>query len=256
MALDASTLERLGAVPPASPALFGALPLLNIDHHLTNPRFGTVNLVDAQAAATAELVTLLAQRMCRAPLRPGRDLPPGRADDGHPLLPDREHHPPHPARRRQPAGSGRPPPRPGVPLLPPAHAPAAPWCGAGPWGRCASGPGDGWPGSRSAGRCWRPRVRRRIRGASPASPRASKGSRWASRWRRPRTGRSSSGCARRPSTWRPSPPASGAGGTPAPPGCQFVPPATLATAGAALLAVIEGALPSLPAPDSPGPPPA
>ena len=63
MALDASTLERLGAVPPASPALFGALPLLNIDHHLTNPRFGTVNLVDARAAATAELVTLLAQRM-------------------------------------------------------------------------------------------------------------------------------------------------------------------------------------------------
>ena len=111
MALDASTLERLGAVPPASPALFGALPLLNIDHHLTNPRFGTVNLVDARATATAELVTLLAQRMSVPLSVPAATcLLAGLMTDT--LFPDREHHLSHPARRRQLAGSRRSPPPP------------------------------------------------------------------------------------------------------------------------------------------------
>lgn len=35
------------------------LPLLNIDHHATNAHFGTVNLVDVSAPATAQIVALL-----------------------------------------------------------------------------------------------------------------------------------------------------------------------------------------------------
>ncbi|MBN2056560.1 bifunctional oligoribonuclease/PAP phosphatase NrnA [bacterium] len=36
-----------------------ALPVVNIDHHSTNPEFGTFNWVDSQASSTAEMVTML-----------------------------------------------------------------------------------------------------------------------------------------------------------------------------------------------------
>jgi phosphoesterase RecJ-like protein len=63
VSLDVSTLDRLGpAYEAAAPRLAG-LPFLNIDHHATNPGFGTVNLVDPRAAATAEMVTLLLEQM-------------------------------------------------------------------------------------------------------------------------------------------------------------------------------------------------
>ena len=32
---------------------------MNIDHHVSNPGFGTVNLIDPEAASTCEMVTLL-----------------------------------------------------------------------------------------------------------------------------------------------------------------------------------------------------
>ena len=220
--LDASTLERLGAVPPASPALFGALPLLNIDHHLTNPRFGTVNLVDAQAAATAELVTLLAQRMSVPLSVPAATcLLAGLMTDT--LSFQTESTTPRTLRVGASLLEA------GAPL--PALAfrffrqrtrhSALVWSGALGTLRFGAGGRVAWVEvSRAVLEAAGPG---RIRGASPASPRASKGSRWASRWRRPRTGRSSSGCARRPSTWRPSPPASGAGGTPAPPAASSRP---------------------------------
>ena len=63
VSLDVSTVDRLGpAYEAAAPRLAG-LPFLNVDHHPTNPGFGTVNLVDPQAAATAEMVTLLLEQM-------------------------------------------------------------------------------------------------------------------------------------------------------------------------------------------------
>jgi bifunctional oligoribonuclease and PAP phosphatase NrnA len=37
----------------------GKTPIINIDHHVTNTRFGTVNLIDAEAAATCEILALL-----------------------------------------------------------------------------------------------------------------------------------------------------------------------------------------------------
>ena len=39
--------------------LFARVPIVDIDHHLSNPRFGVIDWVDPQAAATCEQVTLL-----------------------------------------------------------------------------------------------------------------------------------------------------------------------------------------------------
>ena len=57
VALDCSDRERLGNLAQAE-GLAG-LPLLNVDHHITNLQFGTVNLVDAEASSTAEVVLRL-----------------------------------------------------------------------------------------------------------------------------------------------------------------------------------------------------
>lgn len=59
--IDCSDLERLGHFAE-SPAFKNA-PLLNIDHHLTNLNFGTVDLVNPGASSTAELVLLLLEHM-------------------------------------------------------------------------------------------------------------------------------------------------------------------------------------------------
>jgi len=61
IALDSSDLKRLGKFPQMP--TFGNVPLLNIDHHLTNLNFGAVNLVDPQASSTAEVVLRLLEFM-------------------------------------------------------------------------------------------------------------------------------------------------------------------------------------------------
>ncbi len=68
--VDVAALDRLGAVYESAAGLFARLAVLNIDHHYTNDRFGTVNLVDPQAAAAAEVVTLLLQRLGAPPALP------------------------------------------------------------------------------------------------------------------------------------------------------------------------------------------
>jgi len=55
--LDCSDRSRGGRFPQA-PA-FEDVPLLNIDHHMTNLNFGDVNLVDPQASSTAQIVLRL-----------------------------------------------------------------------------------------------------------------------------------------------------------------------------------------------------
>ena len=57
--LDASSLDRLGTLYERYRALFERLPVINVDHHVTNDRFGAANLVDPRAAAAAEVVTEL-----------------------------------------------------------------------------------------------------------------------------------------------------------------------------------------------------
>jgi phosphoesterase RecJ-like protein len=61
ISLDCSDMERLGRFTQMS--TFGSVPLLNIDHHLTNLYFGDVDLVDALASSTAEVVLRLLDHM-------------------------------------------------------------------------------------------------------------------------------------------------------------------------------------------------
>jgi phosphoesterase RecJ-like protein len=58
--LDCSDRRRLGKVFTANLA---ALPLVNIDHHMTNTRFGTINWVDPAMAATSQMVLALADAL-------------------------------------------------------------------------------------------------------------------------------------------------------------------------------------------------
>jgi len=59
--VDCAHPSRLGPLFDIAPSWFGGtIPIVNIDHHVTNTRFGTVNLVDPQAASTTEVLTELA----------------------------------------------------------------------------------------------------------------------------------------------------------------------------------------------------
>jgi phosphoesterase RecJ-like protein len=49
--VDCSEFDRVGSVLPA-----GIIPDINIDHHITNTNFGKINLVEPEAAATAEII--------------------------------------------------------------------------------------------------------------------------------------------------------------------------------------------------------
>ena len=60
---DCGELERIGPVLESHAELFGRVPILDIDHHLSNPRFGAFDWIDAKSSATCEMVTLLAWRM-------------------------------------------------------------------------------------------------------------------------------------------------------------------------------------------------
>jgi bifunctional oligoribonuclease and PAP phosphatase NrnA len=60
---DCGELERIGPVLESHRELFGRVPILDIDHHKSNPRFGAVDWIDARSSATCEMVTLLAWKM-------------------------------------------------------------------------------------------------------------------------------------------------------------------------------------------------
>lgn len=53
IALDSSDPDRLGNFTEQARQ---ARHLVNIDHHVTNARYGTLNLIDAEAAATGEII--------------------------------------------------------------------------------------------------------------------------------------------------------------------------------------------------------
>ncbi len=69
VALDCSDVGRFDPLTTRHAALFSTRPVINIDHHITNTRFGTINLVDPGAAATAEEVWRLV-RLAGWPLPP------------------------------------------------------------------------------------------------------------------------------------------------------------------------------------------
>jgi phosphoesterase RecJ-like protein len=59
--LDCSDVARLGSIYDAG--RLAGLPLLNVDHHVTNLYFGDVNLVQPRAASTAEIILTLLERL-------------------------------------------------------------------------------------------------------------------------------------------------------------------------------------------------
>ena len=60
---DCGELERIGPVLESHRPLFERVPILDIDHHVSNPHFGAFDWVDPRSSATCEMVTLLAWRM-------------------------------------------------------------------------------------------------------------------------------------------------------------------------------------------------
>ncbi len=57
--VDAGDLARTGAIAAEHGEWLERATIVNIDHHVSNPGFGAVNLVDPEAASTCEMVTLL-----------------------------------------------------------------------------------------------------------------------------------------------------------------------------------------------------
>jgi phosphoesterase RecJ-like protein len=60
---DCGSLDRIGAVGVRHAALFERLTRVVIDHHASNAAAGEADWIDPDAAATCEMVTLLATRM-------------------------------------------------------------------------------------------------------------------------------------------------------------------------------------------------
>lgn len=60
---DCGSLDRIGQVRGRHPALFDRLPRVVIDHHRSNGGAGAADWVDPGAAATCEMVALLAARL-------------------------------------------------------------------------------------------------------------------------------------------------------------------------------------------------
>jgi phosphoesterase RecJ-like protein len=61
--VDCGSLERIGEVGVRHADLFGRLPRVVIDHHASNDSAGSTDWIDPSAAATCELVALLASRL-------------------------------------------------------------------------------------------------------------------------------------------------------------------------------------------------
>jgi phosphoesterase RecJ-like protein len=61
--VDCGSLERVGAVRDRHRPLFASLPTMILDHHASNGAAGQADWVDPEAAATCELVALLASAL-------------------------------------------------------------------------------------------------------------------------------------------------------------------------------------------------
>jgi phosphoesterase RecJ-like protein len=61
--VDCGSLDRVGGVRDRHPRLFADLPRVILDHHLSNAGEAATDWIDPQAAATCEMVALLATRL-------------------------------------------------------------------------------------------------------------------------------------------------------------------------------------------------
>ncbi|MGH2427419.1 MAG: DHH family phosphoesterase [Candidatus Limnocylindria bacterium] len=68
---DAASLARVGSITSDAAEWLSRATLINIDHHVTNDRFGDVNHVDADAAATCQVI---AELLPRLGVRPDADV--------------------------------------------------------------------------------------------------------------------------------------------------------------------------------------
>ncbi len=62
IALDAGELTRYGALYERHKVFLDAIPILNIDHHVSSQGCGRVNIIDPKAASTTELLVLFQQQ--------------------------------------------------------------------------------------------------------------------------------------------------------------------------------------------------
>ena len=60
---DCGELERVGPVLESHRELFERVPILDIDHHASNRRFGAYDWIDPRSSATCEMVALVAWRL-------------------------------------------------------------------------------------------------------------------------------------------------------------------------------------------------
>ena len=60
VSVDAASLERLGSLAPVAQQ---AATLIVIDHHVSNPGFGDINVIDAEAEASAQIVYRLLKEL-------------------------------------------------------------------------------------------------------------------------------------------------------------------------------------------------
>lgn len=62
--VDCADITRLGRAFADRGAWFdGRVPVINIDHHITNTHFGQINLIDAESAATCEILAVMFELM-------------------------------------------------------------------------------------------------------------------------------------------------------------------------------------------------
>jgi phosphoesterase RecJ-like protein len=63
--VDAGDLSQLGRLYEENAGLFTQIPVINIDHHVSNNHFGKVNFVDMMASSTTELLVPIIEEYAR-----------------------------------------------------------------------------------------------------------------------------------------------------------------------------------------------
>lgn len=61
--VDTADLKQLGKTREDNPDMFHEVPIINIDHHVSNEHYGKVNYVDIMSASTTELLLPLFEKM-------------------------------------------------------------------------------------------------------------------------------------------------------------------------------------------------
>lgn len=63
--VDAGCLEQLGKLYADNVEMFNQIPILNIDHHISNEQFGRVNYIDIMASSTTQLLLPIFEMLSR-----------------------------------------------------------------------------------------------------------------------------------------------------------------------------------------------